>query len=151
MKESARLLSRSLFLIKDLLKVKGKILVFGNAYENAAFVQGISLRFSRKLTFINKKWIGGSLTNRKILRNSPQSNLPYSYTKSKLIIVLNPNEYILSEASRLNVPVVGIVDSTTDPKFYSYPIPGNDDSVPSHFFYCQALAYLLQKSSYKKR
>lgn len=38
---------------------------------------------------------------------------------------------VLHEARKLQVPIVGIVDSNTDPSFVDYPIPGNDDAVSS--------------------
>lgn len=38
---------------------------------------------------------------------------------------------VLHEARKMHVPIVGIVDSNTDPSFVDYPIPGNDDAVSS--------------------
>lgn len=38
---------------------------------------------------------------------------------------------VLHEARKMQVPIVGIVDSNTDPSFVDYPIPGNDDAVSS--------------------
>ena len=35
----------------------------------------------------------------------------------------------VAEASRLNIPIVGIVDSNADPTLIQYPIPGNDDAI----------------------
>lgn len=37
----------------------------------------------------------------------------------------------LNEAKRMNVEVVGIVDTNTDPALVDYPIPANDDAVGS--------------------
>ena len=38
---------------------------------------------------------------------------------------------MLHEAGKMGVPVVGIVDSNTDPSAVDYPIPGNDDALSS--------------------
>ena len=35
------------------------------------------------------------------------------------------------EANKLNIPVVGIVDSNSDPDLIDYVIPGNDDALRS--------------------
>ncbi len=35
------------------------------------------------------------------------------------------------EAKRLNIPVIGIVDTNADPTIIDYPIPANDDAVKS--------------------
>ncbi|MFC1585098.1 30S ribosomal protein S2 [Fibrobacterota bacterium] len=42
------------------------------------------------------------------------------------------NEHIaVREAIRLNIPIVAIVDSNSNPEDITYPIPGNDDSIKS--------------------
>jgi len=38
---------------------------------------------------------------------------------------------VLHEASKMGVPVVGIVDTNTDPSLVDYPIPANDDALSS--------------------
>ncbi|MBI2439147.1 MAG: 30S ribosomal protein S2 [Candidatus Moranbacteria bacterium] len=38
---------------------------------------------------------------------------------------------VISEARKMNVPIIGIVDTNTDPSFVDYPIPGNDDALSS--------------------
>ncbi len=35
----------------------------------------------------------------------------------------------VKEANRLDIPVVGIVDTNADPRNIAYPIPGNDDAI----------------------
>ena len=37
----------------------------------------------------------------------------------------------VAEANRLGIPVVGIVDTNSDPDLISLPIPGNDDAIRS--------------------
>lgn len=38
---------------------------------------------------------------------------------------------VIFEARKMNIPVIGIVDTNTDPSFVDYPIPGNDDALSS--------------------
>ncbi len=38
---------------------------------------------------------------------------------------------VLHEANKMNVPIIGIVDTNTDPSRVDYPIPGNDDALSS--------------------
>jgi len=40
-------------------------------------------------------------------------------------------EIAIQEATRLEIPVIAIVDSNTDPTKVAYPIPANDDSIRS--------------------
>ena len=39
------------------------------------------------------------------------------------------NDTAVQEANKLNIPVIGIVDTNADPYCIDYPIPANDDSV----------------------
>ena len=45
---------------------------------------------------------------------------------------------VVDEAIKLKIPIVGIVDSNSDPDGITYPIPGNDDAIKS-------LTYLINK------
>ncbi|MFP4312429.1 MAG: 30S ribosomal protein S2 [Nitriliruptoraceae bacterium] len=40
-------------------------------------------------------------------------------------------EIAVKEANRLNIPVIGILDTNCDPDVIQYPIPGNDDAIRS--------------------
>ena len=47
-----------------------------------------------------------------------------------LFIVDPKKEHLaVSEARKLNIPIVGIVDTNCDPDEIDYPIPGNDDAI----------------------
>ena len=50
-----------------------------------------------------------------------------------LMFVVDPvkDKIAVSEAVRLNIPVVAIVDTNSDPSFVDFPIPGNDDAIRS--------------------
>lgn len=49
-----------------------------------------------------------------------------------LVIVDTAKESIaVAEARRLNIPIIGIVDTNGDPNIIDYPIPANDDSIRS--------------------
>ena len=46
----------------------------------------------------------------------------------------------ISEAKKLGIPVVGIVDSNNSPDKIDYIIPGNDDSIRAVKLYCESVA-----------
>lgn len=49
-----------------------------------------------------------------------------------LVVVDIKKEFIaVAEARRLGIPIVGIVDTNSDPDLVDYPIPGNDDALRS--------------------
>jgi small subunit ribosomal protein S2 len=56
------------------------------------------------------------------------------------IIDTNKEDLAVKEAARLNIPVVGILDSNSSPDFITYPVPGNDDATRAIKLYCQLIA-----------
>ena len=47
------------------------------------------------------------------------------------VIDLNAEEIAVNEARRLDLPIVGLVDTNCDPRPVEYVIPGNDDAIRS--------------------
>jgi small subunit ribosomal protein S2 len=47
------------------------------------------------------------------------------------LFVVDPKkeDIAVSEANKLGIPVIGIVDTNCDPELIDYPIPGNDDAI----------------------
>jgi len=58
------------------------------------------------------------------------------------LFVIDPNreKVVISEASVSNVPVIGLVDSNTDPRPIDLVIPANDDAVKSIEFFVNQIA-----------
>tara|TARA_Y100000590_G_scaffold448018_1_gene584077 strand:- start:692 stop:1570 length:879 start_codon:yes stop_codon:yes gene_type:complete len=52
------------------------------------------------------------------------------------IIDTNIEELAVKEALKLNIPIVAIVDTNSDPTGINYPIPGNDDARRAINLYC---------------
>ena len=58
-----------------------------------------------------------------------------------LVVIDAKEEHIaITEAKRLGIPVVSVVDTNTDPDGIDYIIPGNDDAVRSIRFYMKHFA-----------
>ena len=56
------------------------------------------------------------------------------------VIDTNKEAIAIKEANKLNIPVVGVIDSNSDPAGITFPIPGNDDAIRSISFYCDLVA-----------
>ncbi len=52
----------------------------------------------------------------------------------------------ISEAQKLGIPVVGIVDSNNSPDGIDYIIPGNDDSIRAIKLYCESAASAVSEA-----
>jgi small subunit ribosomal protein S2 len=56
------------------------------------------------------------------------------------VIDTNKEAIAVEEARRLNIPVIAVLDSNSDPKGVTYPIPGNDDALRAISTYCELMA-----------
>ena len=52
----------------------------------------------------------------------------------------------LAEASRLNIPVIAVVDTNSDPDQVDYPIPANDDALRSIDLICKLAGEAIDKA-----
>lgn len=52
----------------------------------------------------------------------------------------------ISEAKKLGIPVVGIVDSNNSPEQIDYIIPGNDDSIRAVKLYCESVSAAVMEA-----
>ena len=53
-------------------------------------------------------------------------------TPSAIWVVDSKREHLaVNEATKLGIPVIGILDTNADPDEFQYPIPGNDDAIRS--------------------
>ena len=55
------------------------------------------------------------------------------------IIDTNVEDLAVKEASKLNIPIVAIVDTNSDPTRINFPIPGNDDARRAINLYCDLI------------
>lgn len=155
---------------------KGKILFVGTKYAAQDIVKAEAERC--KMPYVDRRWLGGMLTNYKTIRQSikrlkeleamfesgkfgrltKKEVLGMNRAKDKLLISLGGiknmggipdvifvidvghEKIAVSEANRLGIPVVGIVDSNNDPDNISYVIPGNDDSTRAIRYYAAQVA-----------
>ena len=49
------------------------------------------------------------------------------------------NHLAIKEAIKLNIPIIAILDTNSDPENIDYPIPGNDDARRSIELYCNLI------------
>jgi small subunit ribosomal protein S2 len=58
-----------------------------------------------------------------------------------IIVVIDTNKEAIAiqEANARKIPVVGVLDSNSDPAGVTFPIPGNDDALRAIQFYCDMM------------
>ncbi|MBI3517620.1 MAG: 30S ribosomal protein S2 [Proteobacteria bacterium] len=59
-----------------------------------------------------------------------------------ILVVIDTNKEAIAvlEAGRLNIPVVAVLDSNSDPEGVAYPVPGNDDAIRAIELYCDMIS-----------
>ncbi len=154
--------------IHEIVSKSGKILFVGTKKQCADSVKELA-EISNNF-YVNKRWLGGTLTNWKTISNSInrltdlEENLnDPSYTNSiskkellersrekdklqlnlggikelngkpDLMIIFDviKDKLAVLEAKKLNIPIIGVVDTNADPELIDYVIPGNDDAIRS--------------------
>jgi small subunit ribosomal protein S2 len=162
--------------VSKMASKKGTILFVGTKRAAQSIVAEEAERCG--MPYINRRWLGGLLTNFKTVRGSinrlkeietmqtdgsferinkkEQLMLRRELDKLKanlsgikdmkgipdaiFIVDVGYENIAVSEAVKLGIPVIGIVDSNNNPKGVDYVIPGNDDAIRSITLYAKGVA-----------
>lgn len=66
-----------------------------------------------------------------------------------IFVIDTKKEHIaVTEANRLGIPVVAVVDTNCDPDVIDYVIPGNDDAIRSANLMCRVIADAVEEGKY---
>jgi len=155
---------------------KGKVLFVGTKRAASEAVKEAAEKSGQ--FYVNKRWLGGMLTNWKTVRQSikrlkeleqkSQDGTFEKLTKKEalmlqremeklenslggikdmgglpdaIFVVDADHEHIaITEARNLGIPVVGVVDTNSNPDGVDYIIPGNDDAIRAVQLYLDAAA-----------
>ena len=68
-----------------------------------------------------------------------------------MIFILDTNieDLAVKESIKLNIPIVAIVDSNSNPTGINYPIPGNDDARRAINLYCELIKQTILEAQKK--
>ena len=93
--------------------------------ENLGFTKKEIIKFSKERDKL-KRSLGGIVE----MKKTPD-----------LIFIIDTNieSLAVAEAKKLNIPIIAILDTNSDPTGIDYPIPGNDDARRSINLYCDLI------------
>ncbi len=158
---------------------KGSILFVGTKRAAQEVVKEAATRCG--MPYINRRWLGGLLTNYKTVRASikrmkdletlTQDGTLHRLTKKEalsltreleklerslggikdmnglpdalFIIDVGHEKIAVKEATKLGIPIVGVVDTNNAPLNIDYVIPGNDDAIGAISLYANGIADAL--------
>ena len=117
--------------VKETVAHGGTILFVGTKKQAQEAVKNEAERVG--MPYVNHRWLGGMLTRERTKLERVLGGIAdMSKIPSALWIIDTNKEHIaVSEAQKLNIPVVAILDTNCDPDVVDYPIPGNDDAIRS--------------------
>ena len=103
----------------------------------------------KQVYYSDSKWIGGSLTNFRQVRQSLSS---MRYMPSIVFFFdVDLSKWALIESSNLEIPIVSIIDTnTTLLPYINYPIIGNNKSFESLFLYLNIIINSVLKGHQKE-
>ena len=106
--------------IKRLKKLENQL-----SKENLGFTKKEIIKFSKERDKL-KRSLGGIAD----MKKTPD-----------LIFIIDTNieSLAVAEAKKLNIPIIAILDTNSDPTGIDYPIPGNDDARRSINLYCDLI------------
>jgi len=95
-------------------------------------------------------WQHGTFTNSTV-KFGAMTRLPDTVVfMSTLNNVFEAHEAI-TETAKMNIPSIGIVDSSCDPRLITYPIPGNDDTPCAIELYCRLFKEAIMRGKAKAK
>ncbi len=162
--------------ISKVASKRGNVLFVGTKRAAQKIIHEEALRCN--MPYINRRWLGGLLTNFKTVKQSINrlKKLELMETDGSMekiskkevlllrreleklkinlsgikdmpgipdaifIIDVGYEDIAVSEAIKLGIPVIGIVDSNNDPKGIDYVVPGNDDAIRAIQLYAKYVA-----------
>ena len=63
------------------------------------------------------------------------------------IIDIKKEHIAVSEANKIGIPIIAVVDTNCDPDLVQYPIPGNDDAIRSGTLMCRVMAEAVRRAA----
>ena len=102
--------------------------------EYEKLVENVDNQFTKKEILLFEKKIAN--LNRSIGGICNMGGLPHIL----FVIDTNKEHIAIKEANKLNIPVIAVLDTNSDPTGIDYPIPGNDDAVRSIDFFCKIVS-----------
>jgi len=162
--------------VRGIAAKRNKVLFVGTKRSAGKVVKEHAAR--AKMPYVDKRWLGGMLTNYKTIRQSirrlrdletqstdgtfekltKKEALSRQRMLEKLedslggikamgglpdvlfVVDVDHERIAITEAKKLQIPVIGIVDTNSNPDDVDYVIPGNDDAIRSIRLFVEAIA-----------
>lgn len=176
LQQTMKLIKTAYRFLKELTAQNGKILLVGTKKQAQEAIETEARRCN--MFWVNKRWLGGTLTNHTTIKKSVQNmnelaklrdnnelellSKKEASRKTKLlarlehyltgikdmktlpdaifIVDTQKEQLAVKEANKLGIPIIGVVDTNSDPLPIDYPIPANDDAIRAIRLLCSIIS-----------
>jgi len=176
LEKTVPLLEEAADYVRSIAARRNKVLFVGTKRSAGKVVKEQAARAN--MPYVDKRWLGGMLTNYKTIRQSirrlrdletqsadgtfekltKKEALSRQRTLEKLenslggikdmgglpdvifVVDVDHERIAITEAKKLKIPVVGIVDTNSNPEDVDFIIPGNDDAIRSIRIFVEMIA-----------
>ncbi len=185
--QTEKLLKQATDFVTEIAQKGGVILFVGTKKQARDSIEEWATKCG--MPFVNRRWLGGLLTNYNTIRQRIKrlhelrelkegGRLDLLPTKERMsmeaelrkleynlggvadmqrlpdavvIVDLKTEEIALREAERLEIPIVGLVDTNCDPGPVTYVVPGNDDAIRSCELFIGTLGRAIEPAAARWR
>ena len=181
LRKTVTLLKEALDFVKKIASSDGRILFVGTKLQANDIVKKHATDCNQ--FYVNKRWLGGMLTNwltisnsinrlnklntdiakedmgfkkKEILQMNRQINKIEKFLgglkdmgkvpQAIFVVDVNKDSLAVAEANKLNIPIIAILDTNSNPDGVDYPIPGNDDARRSIDLYCNLFKETIENA-----
>ena len=131
--------------VKEVAAEGGEILFVGTKKQAQESIRDEATRCG--MHYVNARWLGGMLTNFRTIRKRMKEvaklelemekldkylgGVKNMKTLPKALFIVDPHKerIAVSEARKLHIPIIAIVDTNCNPDEIDWVIPGNDDAI----------------------
>lgn len=95
-------------------------------------------------------WRGGTFTNAPV-QYGLVTRMPDLVIFLSTLNNVFETHIAVTEVAKMNIPTIGIVDTSCDPRLITYPVPGNDDSPSAVELYCRLFKEAILRAKTKAK
>jgi small subunit ribosomal protein S2 len=153
LRQTLGLIEDSYGFVRDTIGKGGSIMFIGTKKQAQDSIESYADRCN--MPYVNQRWLGGMLTNFETISKRVSKMREYermiatgefdmmpkkeALLKSRELVKLQRNlggiknmtKLPVTEANKLGIPIIAVVDTNCDPDLIQYVIPGNDDAIRS--------------------
>ena len=134
--------------VRDLVANGGTLLFIGTKKQAQDPIADAAA--SCGMPYINERWLGGMLTNFTTMsaRVKKMQELQRMRAVGDFDAMPKKEHIGVTEANKLKVPVVAVVDTNCDPDLVDYVIPGNDDAIRAGTLMCRVISDAVKEGRF---